>query len=156
MSNFTLQKLLHLLSKNKYQILHCRTQDTSRQPTTVQIKPHKQKVISLQAPQTRRTKGNFETPKSHHNQTQKLENQQAKTTRVNITNKITQNYYITEKPTRMDILQLSITVVTKNTRQQKENMQKTQTTSHNNCNNNQKALKKRTHHQTRRTSQKQI
>ena len=54
------------------------------------------------------------------------------------------NYYITEKPTRKDILQLSVTVVTKNTRRQKENTSKTQTTSRNNCNNNWKALKKRT------------
>ena len=34
------------------------------------------------------------------------------------------NYYITEKPTRKDILQLSVTVVTKNTRRQKTTRRK--------------------------------
>ena len=46
------------------------------------------------------------------------------------------NYYITEKPTRMDTLQLGITVVTRNTMQLKESTSKTEMTSRNNCNNN--------------------
>ena len=46
------------------------------------------------------------------------------------------NYYITEKPTRMDTLQLGVTVVMRTTMQLKESMSKTPTTSHNNCNNN--------------------
>ena len=46
------------------------------------------------------------------------------------------NYYITEKPTRKDILQLGVTVVTKNTMQLTESTSKTQTTSRNDRNNN--------------------
>ena len=46
------------------------------------------------------------------------------------------NYYITERTTRMDTLQLGVTVVTRNTLQLKGSTSKTQTTSHNNCNNN--------------------
>ena len=52
------------------------------------------------------------------------------------------NYYITEKPTRMDTLQLGVTVVTRNTIQLKGSKSKTQMTSPNNCNNKQKALKR--------------
>ena len=81
-------------------------------------------------------KRNFETPKSHHNQTQQLENQQAKATRVEHYKQNNPKFFhISVKPTRMDTEELIVTIITKNTIQLKETS-KTQMTSRNNCNNN--------------------
>ena len=66
-----------------------------------------------------------------------IKNQQAKNKRSEIyTQNYRNNYYITEKPTRKDILLLAITVITKNTMQLTESTLKTQTTSRNDRNNN--------------------
>ena len=61
-----------------------------------------------------------------------IKNQQAKNKQSEIyTQNYRNNYYITEKPTPKDRLQLGVTVVTKNTMQLTESTSKTQMTSRN-------------------------